>query len=259
MHSLTHHEAIEKLEGGKQMHKCWACDVSLPGLEQFSRHIKCNEHIRKLTSLKQRRERGLAVAYNNDELKVLCAQRDHNRMIFKKQKNKEKQNKKRERKAEKIQQGFYQKTWTEAFGSPGSQAVKSASTDNKCVAFPLNNENKEGTMNTEAGLLSQSQSQAEYHHWQPPKSVSRFEKEDVDFAGDELSQSDIFSFCAEDRSLQSREQDKVVLGQKRSCNANTFDSPSMKKQCTRDVPSMKKQCTRDVPSMKSNVQEMFHP
>ncbi|KAK2864333.1 hypothetical protein Q7C36_003487 [Tachysurus vachellii] len=239
MHSLTHHEAIERLKGGEQTHKCWACDVSLPGLEQFSKHIKCNKHIRKLMSLKKRRESGMTVDYNNDELKVLCAQRDHNRMMVKKQKNKEKLNKKRERKAAKMHQGFYQKTQTKAFGSPGSQAVKSTLTDNKCVAFPLNNENKAGMMNAEAGPLSQSESQAEYHHCQPPKSVTQFKKEDVDFAGDEFVQSYIFSSCAEDRSQQNREQDKVVLGQKRLCNVNTFDSPSMKKQCTRDVPFMK--------------------
>ncbi|XP_047657917.1 uncharacterized protein LOC125139072 [Tachysurus fulvidraco] len=223
MHSLTHHEAIESLKAGEQKHKCWACDVSLPGLEQFSKH----------------RESGLMVDYNNDELKVLCAQRDHNRMMAKKQKNREKMNKKRERKAAKIHGGFYQTTRTKAFGIPGPQAVNSASTDNRCVAFLLNNENKEGRTNTEAGPLSQSQSQAEYHHWQLSKSVSRFQNEDVHFAGDELSRSDIFSSCAEDRSQQNREQDKVVLGQKRSCNANTFESPSMKKQCTRDLSFMK--------------------
>lgn len=67
----------------EQMHKCWACDVSLSGLEQFSRHIECEEHNSKLISLKQRTERGFKVDYSNDELKDLCVQRDHNRMLIK--------------------------------------------------------------------------------------------------------------------------------------------------------------------------------
>ncbi|XP_047657916.1 uncharacterized protein znf106b [Tachysurus fulvidraco] len=223
MHSLTHHEAIESLKAGEQKHKCWACDVSLPGLEQFSKHRESAAD----GGLQQRRAKS-----------SVCSERSQPH-DGQKQKNREKMNKKRERKAAKIHGGFYQTTRTKAFGIPGPQAVNSASTDNRCVAFLLNNENKEGRTNTEAGPLSQSQSQAEYHHWQLSKSVSRFQNEDVHFAGDELSRSDIFSSCAEDRSQQSREQDKVVLGQKRSCNANTFESPSMKKQCTRDLSFMK--------------------
>lgn len=67
----------------EQMHKCWACDVSLSGLGQFSRHIECEEHNSKLISLKQRTERGFKVDYSNDELKDLCVQRDHNRRLIK--------------------------------------------------------------------------------------------------------------------------------------------------------------------------------
>lgn len=61
------------------MHKCWACDVSVLGLEQFRIHINTHEHKNNLNSLKQRREKGFTLEYNYDELKPLCAQRDRNR------------------------------------------------------------------------------------------------------------------------------------------------------------------------------------
>ncbi|KAK3516838.1 hypothetical protein QTP70_024897 [Hemibagrus guttatus] len=239
MHSRTHHEAIERLKGGEQMHKCWACDVSLPGLEQFRKHIECEEHNSKLISLKQRTDRGFKVDYNNDELNDLCVQRDHNRMLLKMQRNKEKLNKMRERKAVKMQEAFYQKSWTKRFGSPGSHTAKPAWADNKSVAFPPNNENKQEAMNAKAvpEFKSEEGSQTEGSVWK--KSITRFTKEDVDFASDELAQMDIFSSWEEDKS----QQDKVVLGQKRSCEANTFDSPPVKKQCLRDVPSTKPRFT----------------
>ncbi|XP_058235597.1 zinc finger protein 106 isoform X2 [Hemibagrus wyckioides] len=232
MHSRTHHEAIERLKGG-EMHKCWACDVSLSGLEQFSRHIECEEHNSKLFSLKQRTERGFKVDYSNDELKDLCVQRDHNRMLIKMQRHKEKLNKFRERKAAKMQEAFYQKPWAKRFSCLGSHSGTSAWTDDKSVTFPPNNENKQETMNAEAVPESKSEEGAQTEGSVQKKSITLFTKKDVDFTSDELAQRDMFSSWEEDKS----QQDKVVLGQKRSCDDNTFDSPPVRKQLLRDVPS----------------------
>ncbi|KAB5540081.1 hypothetical protein PHYPO_G00097260 [Pangasianodon hypophthalmus] len=261
MHSRTHHEAIERLKGGEQMHKCWACDVSVPGLEQFSKHIETKEHISKLFSLKQRKQSGFAVDYSNDELNALCAQRDQNRSLLKLQKHKEKQKKLRERKAAKFQEAFNQKSqmkdkdWSrlaKGFGPPGSHAAESKWSGNKSVAYPLNNENKQGMMNAEPVLESVSDEGAQTVDsfcWQTPKSITWSMKKSWS-TSDQLAQSEIFSSWEEDESQQSqytsRKQDKVALDQKRSCDAHTSDCPPVKKQCLRDVPSMKPRLTPSV-------------
>ncbi|XP_051731389.1 uncharacterized protein znf106b isoform X1 [Ctenopharyngodon idella] len=68
MHSYVHHEAIEHLKGSEQLHKCWACDVSMMGLEQYKEHIATRKHTYRLYTLhkKRKEQKGLQVNYDID-------------------------------------------------------------------------------------------------------------------------------------------------------------------------------------------------
>ncbi|XP_042603418.1 uncharacterized protein znf106b [Cyprinus carpio] len=57
MHSYFHHEAIEKIKGSEQLHKCWACDVSVMGLEQYKEHIAAQTHTQNLFQLQDKRHK----------------------------------------------------------------------------------------------------------------------------------------------------------------------------------------------------------
>ncbi|XP_058612078.1 uncharacterized protein znf106b isoform X2 [Onychostoma macrolepis] len=57
MHSYLHHEAIEKIKGSEQLHKCWACNVSVMGLEQYKEHIADRNHTQNLFKLNQNKRR----------------------------------------------------------------------------------------------------------------------------------------------------------------------------------------------------------
>ncbi|XP_057209316.1 uncharacterized protein znf106b isoform X2 [Triplophysa rosa] len=81
MHSFVHHEAIEKLKGSEQVHKCWACDLSVMGLKDFKKHIGTFNHKYKMAILTEKRsyDDKSTMDYSDevdDELKALCAQRD---------------------------------------------------------------------------------------------------------------------------------------------------------------------------------------
>ncbi|KAF4071104.1 hypothetical protein AMELA_G00281240 [Ameiurus melas] len=257
MHGRSHHEAIERLKGGEQMHECWACDVSVLGLEQFRKHIETVEHKHKLLSLKKRRESGFTVDYSNDEMTALCAQRDRNRSMFKQQKSKEKLKKLKERMAANFQEAFNWRsrmkdrdwrTLGKGFGPPGS---RSGWSDDKSVAYPVNNENKQGRINAEPGLGSISDERAQTIGWnnfcfQTSKPITWSLKEDVDFTSDLFAQSRKEEGESWQSQCTSREQGKDVLGQKRSRDAHTSDSPPVKKQCLRAVPSMKPRLTPSV-------------
>ncbi|KTF93479.1 hypothetical protein cypCar_00027352 [Cyprinus carpio] len=77
MHSYFHHEAIEKIKGSEQLHKCWACDAPMMGLEQYKEHIATRKHKKSLFKLQgeRNRRRPLQVDYNvnltDNELKAL--------------------------------------------------------------------------------------------------------------------------------------------------------------------------------------------
>ncbi|XP_051954828.1 uncharacterized protein LOC127624169 [Xyrauchen texanus] len=84
MHSYAHHLAIEELKGSEQVHKCWACDISMMGLEQYNKHIATNEHKSNLLKFPQKRcTQSLLVNYivelNDDERKALYAKRELHR------------------------------------------------------------------------------------------------------------------------------------------------------------------------------------
>ncbi|XP_051510992.1 uncharacterized protein znf106b isoform X2 [Myxocyprinus asiaticus] len=80
MHSMLHHQAIEQLQGSEQVHKCWACDMSMTGLKLYKKHIVTSDHKHMLLNLQKRRDDGQnEVDYSVDideELKALCAKRD---------------------------------------------------------------------------------------------------------------------------------------------------------------------------------------
>ncbi|XP_016404269.1 uncharacterized protein LOC107737316 [Sinocyclocheilus rhinocerous] len=85
MHSYFHHEAIEKIKGSEQLHKCWACDVSVMGLEQYKEHIATRKHKQSLFKLhgKRNKRKPLQVDYNinltDNELKALYDLRQQDR------------------------------------------------------------------------------------------------------------------------------------------------------------------------------------
>lgn len=57
MHSYVHHEAVEHLKGSEQLHKCWACDVSVMGLELYKEHIATRKHTYRLYTLHNKKHR----------------------------------------------------------------------------------------------------------------------------------------------------------------------------------------------------------
>ncbi|KAA0708646.1 hypothetical protein E1301_Tti008100 [Triplophysa tibetana] len=80
-HSMVHHVAIENLKGSEQVHKCWACDLSVMGICEYKKHIGTAIHKINMAILKKRRSDNdkSAVDYReefDDELKALCTQRD---------------------------------------------------------------------------------------------------------------------------------------------------------------------------------------
>lgn len=81
MHSFVHREAIEKLKGSEQEHKCWACDWSVMGLQEYKKHIRTVYHknrmsiLTKTTSDDDKSTVDYSAEFDN-ELKALCAQRD---------------------------------------------------------------------------------------------------------------------------------------------------------------------------------------
>ncbi|XP_050995371.1 uncharacterized protein znf106b isoform X2 [Labeo rohita] len=78
MHSYFHHEAIEKIKGSVQLHQCWACSVTVMGLEQYKEHITTRKHQQNLIKLRGKRQKKLPlqvdynIDLNDNELKVLC-------------------------------------------------------------------------------------------------------------------------------------------------------------------------------------------
>lgn len=62
-----------------QVHKCWACDMSKTGMEQFKQHVGTLYHKYMLFELQKITADGKPVDYNaeiDDELRALCHQRD---------------------------------------------------------------------------------------------------------------------------------------------------------------------------------------
>ncbi|KAF5900263.1 zinc finger protein, partial [Clarias magur] len=251
MHSRPHHEAIERLKGGQQVHKCWACDVSVLGLEQFRMHIEAEEHKSELLALTQRTQSGFTVDYDDVELNALSAQRDHQRFMFKQQKRKEKQKRFREKMAAIHQDAFSQtsqmkhKGWRTppaGFVPPGSHATAWKWDDGKTAACPLNNENVQRTMNAEPDFTSVRDERDRYERWngyprQPPmQSVMQSMTEDVDYTRD---QDTFCSWENADGSWEtSRKRDNVGPDHKRSREAQISEPPTAKRQCFRDVPSL---------------------
>ncbi|XP_072512458.1 uncharacterized protein znf106b [Salminus brasiliensis] len=108
MHSCAHHEAIEKLMGSQQMHKCWACGVFILGLEQYGRHIMTPAHVTNLVNLQKNRCRGkgFIVDYTDGELTAICAERDQKRRVLKLQKKKERERRKKAKKVTQFRKEF---------------------------------------------------------------------------------------------------------------------------------------------------------
>ncbi|KAL1253649.1 hypothetical protein QQF64_015878 [Cirrhinus molitorella] len=85
MHSYFHHEAIEKIKGSVQLHQCWACCVTVMGLEQYKEHITTRTHTKNLFKLidNRRKREPLEVDYNIDlndnELEIVFDLRKHER------------------------------------------------------------------------------------------------------------------------------------------------------------------------------------
>ncbi|XP_059354702.1 uncharacterized protein LOC132092475 [Carassius carassius] len=85
MHSYFHHEAIEKIKGSDQLHTCWACDVSVMGLERYEEHIATCTHKQRLFKLRCKRNKGepLQVNYNinltDNESKAIYDLRQQNK------------------------------------------------------------------------------------------------------------------------------------------------------------------------------------
>ncbi|XP_016094140.1 uncharacterized protein znf106b [Sinocyclocheilus grahami] len=89
MHSFIHHKTAEQLKGSEHEHKCWACEMTMTGIAVFRKHISTQNHKMKLLELTKNRKLGkntvdYSVEFN--ELKDLCAQRDHKRFMKKKEK-----------------------------------------------------------------------------------------------------------------------------------------------------------------------------
>lgn len=185
-------------------------------------------------------------------------------LTVRQQKKKDKLKKLREKKAEKFQKAFNQKSqmkgkdWStlgKGFGPAGSHGTRSKWRDDRRVASPLNNGNKQGKMDAYPVLESRNDDGAQTvgpngfcSQTKCSKSITWSMKEDVDFTSE--AQPEIVSSWKENESQQSqctsREQDNVVLAQKRSCDSHTSDFPPAKKHCLRDVPSMK---PRSAPSV----------
>ncbi|KAG9283019.1 zinc finger protein 106-like [Astyanax mexicanus] len=100
MHSRSHHEAIEKLKGSPQIHKCLACGISVWGMSQYEKHIMTPGHITNLIYLQKNRWSGrrFTVDYTDDELAAVCAERDQKRLALKLKKKKEQQQRRMARK-----------------------------------------------------------------------------------------------------------------------------------------------------------------
>lgn len=187
----------------------------------------------------------------NFELSVLSI------FTIRQQKNKEKLKKLKERMAANFQEAFNWKsrmkdqdwrTLGKGFGPPGSRSRWS---DDKSVAYPVNNENKQGRINAEPGLGSISNRRAQAIGWndfcfQTSKPITWPLKKDVGFRSDPIAQCRKEEGESRQSQCTSREQGKDVLGQKRSRDAHTSDSASVKKQCLRDVPSVKPRLTPSV-------------
>lgn len=79
IHSYVHHEAIEHIKRSKQLHNCFACNVSLMGLEMYKEHISTPEHTHGLfllhTKGKQKELReDCDIALTKNELRALKIQ-----------------------------------------------------------------------------------------------------------------------------------------------------------------------------------------
>ncbi|XP_056620301.1 uncharacterized protein znf106b [Triplophysa dalaica] len=84
-HSFVHHLEIENLKGSEQVHKCWACDLSVTGMPEYKKHIGTANHKTNMSILTKRRSDNdkSAVDYREEfdyELKALCDQRDLQKM-----------------------------------------------------------------------------------------------------------------------------------------------------------------------------------
>ncbi|XP_052390925.1 uncharacterized protein LOC127938380 [Carassius gibelio] len=89
MHSVIHRGAIEQMKGSEQEHKCWACEISVMGISAFKQHIRNKTHKKKLLEFIENRKLGentvdYSVEFN--ELKDLCAQRDQQKLMERKEK-----------------------------------------------------------------------------------------------------------------------------------------------------------------------------
>nr|XP_055041322.1 uncharacterized protein znf106b isoform X2 [Misgurnus anguillicaudatus] len=80
MHDFVHRQAIEKLKGSEQVHKCWACDTSVVGVKEYKKHSETPHHKYKMSLLNRKTDdEKRCIDYGvelDDELKALCAQRD---------------------------------------------------------------------------------------------------------------------------------------------------------------------------------------
>ncbi|XP_067272931.1 uncharacterized protein znf106b [Pseudorasbora parva] len=88
MHSVIHHQAIEKLKGSPQEHKCWACDMTKTGIAQFKQHVGTQYHKYMLFELQKISADGKPVDYStelDDELRALCDRRDQQKKERKKE------------------------------------------------------------------------------------------------------------------------------------------------------------------------------
>ncbi|XP_026146908.1 uncharacterized protein znf106b isoform X2 [Carassius auratus] len=89
MHSFIHHQTVEQLKGSEQEHKCWACEMTVKGMAAFKKHISTEHHKRKLSDLTKNRKLGkytLDYSVEFNELKDLCAQRDQEKFMKKREK-----------------------------------------------------------------------------------------------------------------------------------------------------------------------------
>uniref|UniRef100_A0A1A7YI63 Zinc finger protein 106 homolog n=1 Tax=Iconisemion striatum TaxID=60296 RepID=A0A1A7YI63_9TELE len=51
MHSVRHHQELESVLGKNACHHCQACQIKLPGLNEYIKHISSSQHTAKLKSL----------------------------------------------------------------------------------------------------------------------------------------------------------------------------------------------------------------
>ncbi|XP_057209314.1 uncharacterized protein znf106b isoform X1 [Triplophysa rosa] len=149
MHSFVHHEAIEKLKGSEQVHKCWACDLSVMGLKDFKKHIGTFNHKYKMAILTEKRsyDDKSTMDYSDevdDELKALCAQRDQqknqkktDRLLKWIQAKAEKQRAKQKAPQTKLIQNFQMKNMSQSFQVPakGGEDFASVQLPAQCNLF----------------------------------------------------------------------------------------------------------------------------